>query len=78
MGISVQTFKNYITSVYAKLDVTNVIEALRAVGWLRLPSEEALAAERIEQATLIAAEDLRDALERFMASASVSRTRVVA
>lgn len=44
LGLSIQTLKNHVTSIYAKLSteqepVTSQTEALVAVGWLRIPDE---------------------------------------
>ncbi len=39
IGISDQTVKNHLTSVYHKLDVTNGTEAMRALGWLKVPGK---------------------------------------
>jgi DNA-binding NarL/FixJ family response regulator len=45
LGISTQTTKNHLTSIYRKLStedhpVTTQTEAFVAVGWLQLPSED--------------------------------------
>jgi len=37
LGISINTLKFYLTETYVALDVTNIIEALWAVGWLQVP-----------------------------------------
>lgn len=42
LGISPQTVKNHLSFIYRKLDVTNAIEALAAVGWLYVPAAERL------------------------------------
>lgn len=39
LGISVQTVKNHCTNAYAKLECHGILEALQAVGWLRVPEE---------------------------------------
>jgi DNA-binding NarL/FixJ family response regulator len=44
LGISVVTVKNNITFAYAKLGVENLAEFLLAMGWLRLPDDEEVAA----------------------------------
>lgn len=38
-GISIQTVKNHLTSLYARLDVSGAMGALRALGWIALPDE---------------------------------------
>lgn len=42
LGITAQTVKNHLTMIYRKLDVSNAIEALVAVGWLHVPASERL------------------------------------
>jgi DNA-binding CsgD family transcriptional regulator len=37
MGISLSTAKSYLTRAYAKLNVTNCIDAFRVLGWLHVP-----------------------------------------
>jgi len=37
LGISINTLKFYLTETYQALDVTNAIEAFRAIGWLQVP-----------------------------------------
>ena len=37
MGLSLQTVKNTLTTVYAKLGAESSIEAFRLLGWLRIP-----------------------------------------
>lgn len=69
LEISAQTVKNHATAVYRKLDVTNLVEALGAVGWLYIP-----AAERLR---LYAASDELGAIEAD-ARMLVARARAVA
>lgn len=38
LGLSDETFKRHIFNIYLKLDVTNAIEMLIAVGILQVPS----------------------------------------
>ena len=40
-GIGMQRTKNHLTSVYRKLGAHSGIEALRLIGWLRIPEEDA-------------------------------------
>lgn len=37
LGISEQTVKNHVASAFAKLDADNIVGALRALGWVRIP-----------------------------------------
>lgn len=46
LGISVQTVKHHLSTIYTKLGVNSAIEAFRATGWLALPGDEFRAAER--------------------------------
>ena len=39
LGITVRCLKRHLTVVYRKLDVTNMLEAMQAMGWLRVPEE---------------------------------------
>ena len=39
LGVTEQTVKNHLGLVYAKLGAEHLIEALRILGWLRLPNE---------------------------------------
>ena len=39
LGVTEQTVKNHLRLVYAKLGAEHLIEALRILGWLRLPGE---------------------------------------
>jgi len=39
MGISYQTSKNMATAIYKKLGVGGMVEALNAVGWVRVPAD---------------------------------------
>ncbi len=39
LGITEQTVKNHLGLVYTKLGAEHLIEALRILGWLRLPGE---------------------------------------
>jgi DNA-binding CsgD family transcriptional regulator len=41
-GVSEQTVKNTLSDLYADLGVHNRIEALIALGWLKVPDEAAL------------------------------------
>jgi DNA-binding NarL/FixJ family response regulator len=43
MGISHQTVKNHVTSVYAKTGAECFAEALVALGWLVIPEEAMVA-----------------------------------
>ncbi len=40
MGISEATVKNHLQAVHHKLRVRSTIDALRVVGWLKVPEEE--------------------------------------
>jgi DNA-binding CsgD family transcriptional regulator len=40
LGVSEQTIKNQMTSIYQKLDVDNLTSALVAVGWVQIPDEQ--------------------------------------
>ncbi len=42
LGISAQTVKNHITGAYAALTVDNIVSAMIAMGWVRLPEQEKL------------------------------------
>jgi len=37
LGISPQTIKNHLEDIYRKTDSHTLVDALRAVGWLRVP-----------------------------------------
>ena len=37
IGISPQTVKNHLTSIYRKLEVDSLVGAFIALGWLRVP-----------------------------------------
>lgn len=51
LGISSQTIKNHLSNAYRKLDVTGLVGALRAMGWIRItPAEGEL---RVAEADLI-------------------------
>ncbi len=39
LGIADQTIKNHLTTVYRRLGVHGIIDALYAVGWLRVPND---------------------------------------
>ncbi len=39
LGVSEQTVKNHLGLAYARLGAEHLIEALRILGWLRLPGE---------------------------------------
>ena len=39
LGVTEQTVKNHLGLVYARLGAEHLIEALRILGWLRLPGE---------------------------------------
>ena len=39
LGVSEQTVKNHLGLVYSRLGAEHLIEALRILGWLRLPNE---------------------------------------
>ena len=39
LGVSEQTVKNHLGLIYARLGAEHLIEALRILGWLRLPGE---------------------------------------
>jgi hypothetical protein len=41
LGIQWQTLRDYMHLAYRKLGVTTAIEALAAVGWLRIPGDDA-------------------------------------
>ena len=36
-GVSIQTFRNHLTGLYQRLEVTNAIEAATALGWVHPP-----------------------------------------
>jgi DNA-binding NarL/FixJ family response regulator len=38
-GITLQTFKNHLTGLYARLDADNVLDALNRLGWIVIPPE---------------------------------------
>jgi DNA-binding CsgD family transcriptional regulator len=38
LGVTEQTVKNHLGLVYARLGAEHLIEALRILGWLRLPA----------------------------------------
>lgn len=40
LGISLHTVKNHLYSVYRKLDTTNCIGAMLALGWVHIPDYE--------------------------------------
>ena len=42
LGVSEQTVKNHLGLAYARLGAEHLIEALRILGWLRLPGESDL------------------------------------
>lgn len=60
LGISEQTIKNHLTTIYRKLDVTGLIGAYRRLGWLAVNRDEA------ERAAGVA--ELRDQVEHTLAS----------
>lgn len=62
LGISVQTVKNHVTHVNAKLGTRSMLGALRAIGWVRDPSEREVALA-IEELTAI-----RAAVDQSLAS----------
>ena len=37
-NLSIQTVKNHLTALYARLDVSNVLEALTKLGWVEIPA----------------------------------------
>lgn len=39
IGASDQTVKNQLVSIYHKLDVDNLVGALRALGWVEIPDD---------------------------------------
>jgi DNA-binding NarL/FixJ family response regulator len=39
LGVTEQTVKNHLGLVYARLGAEHLIEALRILGWLRVPGE---------------------------------------
>jgi DNA-binding CsgD family transcriptional regulator len=39
LGIADQTVKNHLTNIYRRLGVHGIIDALYAVGWLRVPND---------------------------------------
>jgi DNA-binding CsgD family transcriptional regulator len=47
LGVSVQTLKNHLSGAYAELGATNMIEALRKLGWLALPGTVARPCGRV-------------------------------
>ena len=50
LGVAVQTVKNQCSRVYLKLEVDGMVQAFRALGWLRLPTEEELSVIATEDA----------------------------
>lgn len=66
LHITLNTLKNHLSEAYQKLGVLGAVQALRAVGWLRLPGDTAL--EREQQAALAAALALREAIDHYIAS----------
>lgn len=45
LGVSEQTVKNQTTSIYDKLDVDNIVQALAKQGWLTVPGSDTKAAK---------------------------------
>lgn len=43
LGLSVQTVKNHMQSLYGRLGVGGAMEALQAMGWVRTPSQTGVA-----------------------------------
>jgi DNA-binding CsgD family transcriptional regulator len=49
LGIADQTVKNHLTTAYRRLGVHGIIDALYALGWLRVPNDlRALGSDRPE------------------------------
>ncbi len=38
LGIGIQTDKNHQAHIYARLNVTNLVAAFRALGWMTVPA----------------------------------------
>lgn len=42
MGIQISTYKNMLTTIYAKLRSGGAVNSFRMLGWLRVPDEDVL------------------------------------
>lgn len=42
VGVTVQTFRNYMKTLYARLDVTGAITAASALGWIRIARDRSV------------------------------------
>jgi DNA-binding NarL/FixJ family response regulator len=40
LDVTLSTIKNHLATIYDKLEAHNLAEALRTLGWLRIPGED--------------------------------------
>jgi hypothetical protein len=48
MGVSVQTIKNHMSSIFRKTGAGNAIAAMHTLGWIILPTEAQVAAMALQ------------------------------
>jgi DNA-binding CsgD family transcriptional regulator len=67
MGCSVQTVKNHLYSVYTKLEVTTLVGALNAMGWVHVSGDQVVLDQVDRRLGLLRREvaELADTLERL-------------